>query len=480
MLPVRRWCTLWIVLFTALSTRGQVIGSASDIIYSTKEEASKPEDSVTLYTIKKIYVDGNSHTRLPVVLRELSFHEGDRLPLNQIVDRFAESKKQLLNSELFHEVIISLKSFHDHDVYVQVSVKERWYIYPFPFFRIADRNLAEWRRHGMSLDRVNYGIDLSHKNFTGRNDQFHIYLMSGFTRQIELSYRGLFLDSAMRWTAGFSVAYGKTREINYETLNSKLVAYTNQDNYVQNFFRTNLEVVYRPALKTRHTFGLGYNYLNVDDTVYKLNPNFSNYRVALKYPEAYYRLSYTDVDYYPYPKAGFLGEFYVDRKGFNKDVNLTQVTVKASQYWPLDLNYFLNIRAIGHVKLPFDQPYVLRSFLPNEGYIQGFEESVIDGVAGGYVKAALVRQLFNKAYSIPSKKIDRLNHIPVRIYGKIFGDAGYVYDNEPAIGSVNNRLLLSAGLGLDIVVFYDWIVKIEWSVNALGQKGLYLHRRDYY
>lgn len=454
------------------------------LAFSTKAQVAvdsvKLHDSVTLFTVKGIIVSGNKHTKRQIVLRELSFKEDERYPLNVLVDKFNESKKQLLSTELFYDAVIALKNFEDHDVNIQVNVKERWYIFPLPFFKLADRNFAEWRRNGMSLNRVNYGVDITHKNFTGRNDQLNIYLMTGFTHQVRLGYRNLFLDKALKWSDNFSFAYGKTKEIGYQTINNLVATYKNTDSFAQTFSRTSIELNYRPALKTRHTFGFAYNYLAAADTVFKLNPKFTNTTSSFTYPELYYRFNYTDLDYYPYPKSGIIGEAVFSQKGFNRESHFAALTLKTSQYIPINESYFFNLRLMGHIKFPFDQPYLFRRFLPVEGYMQGFEGNVLDGVAGGYAKTILTRQIFNRTYSIPSKKIDLPNNIPVHVYAKVFGNTGYVYDNQPTVGTYSNKWLFSAGVGLDIVVFYDWIFKIEYSFASIGQKGLFLHTRDFY
>jgi hypothetical protein len=38
-------------------------------------------------------------------------------------------------------------------------------------------------------------------------------------------------------------------------------------------------------------------------------------------------------------------------------------------------------------------------------------------------------------------------------------------------------MLYSGGLGIDIITFYDVVIKLEWSFNQLGQNGLFLHRK---
>ena len=100
--------------------------------------------------------------------------------------------------------------------------------------------------------------------------------------------------------------------------------------------------------------------------------------------------------------------------------------------------------------------------------------------AGGYTKATLAHRLFSTNIGIPSERFRRLNHIPFKAYAKIFGNAGYVYNPQPGDNMLANRMLYSVGVGVDIITFYDFIIKLEWSFNQIGQNGLNLHRKDYF
>ena len=71
-----------------------------------------------------------------------------------------------------------------------------------------------------------------------------------------------------------------------------------------------------------------------------------------------------------------------------------------------------------------------------------------------------------------------MNHIPFRIYGKIYGNAGYAYNPQPGFNSLTNRMLYSGGLGLDIVTLYDVNIRLEWSFNQIGQNAIYLHKKS--
>jgi hypothetical protein len=36
-------------------------------------------------------------------------------------------------------------------------------------------------------------------------------------------------------------------------------------------------------------------------------------------------------------------------------------------------------------------------------------------------------------------------------------------------------MLYTAGLGVDVVTFYDFIIRVDYSFNQLGENGLFLH-----
>ena len=461
--------------------RAQMNLAPDALLYST-DEGTTIRDTISQFTIKDILISGNRKTKAFVILREVPFKADEQYPLNVLVDKFEKTKRQLMNTGLFRSVVVSLKSLRGYDVYVSIDVKERWYIYPIPLIKTVDRNLNDWVvTQKMDLSRINYGLKLTHKNFTGRNDHLYLNLVNGYTKQVTFRYDGLYLDNRLKWSSNFNVAWGKNHEIVYNTIDNKQVAYKNSDAYVNSFFRTQLEITYRPAIYTRHVFGIGYSFEDVADTLFKLNPNYSFQHRILRYPDLYYKILHYNVDQIAYPRKGFAAEGMLLKRGIGSDVNLWQVSGQASQYWPLNSHYTFNLRASATLKLPFKQTYVTKQMLGyGSTYMQGFEYNVVDGVVGGYTKAILMRQLLNTAIHIPSKKYDRLNNIPIALYAKVYGNTGYVYNPDPGYNYMNNRMLYSGGAGLDIVLFNDLVIKLDYSFNQFGKKGLYLHNRDYF
>jgi outer membrane protein assembly factor BamA len=453
----------------------------SEPLLTDGSEIKKEEPASEPFVVRNIIITGNRKTKASIILREIPFKPGDHFQLQQLVSKFEDARRQLMNTSLFHEVTVALKSFEGHDVDILVDVKERWYLFPVPYFRIVDRNFNQWLvQNKASLDRVNYGIKLMYNNFTGYNDKLNVWLMSGYTRQVSMNYDRLYFDKQMKWGAKFGFGVGKNREVNYNTINNKEVFLKDTNNFILSFFKSNFELTYRRAVKTRHRFGIAYTDERVEDTIMKLNPTyFTEGRNRIRYPEIYYNMSFHNVDYIPYPLKGFEALLNFSKKGFNHIVNVWELTVSTGNYWQIFPKTYFSVVTSADLKLPFKQPFFNTQLMGyNDLYMQGYEYYVVDGVAGGLAKTTFSRELVRFNIPVPKVKHETLNYIPFRIYGKIYGNAGYVYNPQPGFNFLNNKMLYSGGVGIDIVTIYDVSIKLEWSFNQIGQNGIYLHRNN--
>lgn len=436
--------------------------------------------SNTVFKVRNIFIEGNKKTKESIILRELLFKKEEQYTLQELVSKFELSKSFLMNTALFHEAIISLKGFEGNEIDVLVEVSERWYIFPLPYLKPVDRNLNQWLfEQNARLDRTNYGAKIIYNNITGRNDKLRLTFVTGYTKQASFSYEKPFIDKKMRWGLKVSAVAGKTREVNYSTLNNKQQFLKDNNNYLYHFTRAGFEVSYRRAIRTKHRFGFNYITEKVKDTVLALNPSYyPKGRNGIGYPEFYYTLQYFDLDYNPYPTSGYAAEFSLYKKGMNQQINLWQLGAKASGYWPLNKKTFINLRSFAALKLPFKQPFSNQQLLGyNDAFMQGYEYYVIDGVAGAYLKASFTREIFKFNIGLPANKLVENKKIPFTVFAKVFGNTGYVHHPGSQENQLSNRLLSSAGIGLDILTFYDFVFKLEWSFNQLGQNGLFLHRR---
>lgn len=428
-----------------------------------------------------IVITGNKKTRAFIMLREIPFRTGETYPLSVLLQKFEDARRQLMNTSLFHSVIVAAKNFEGNKIHVSVSVKERWYLFPVPYLKPVDRNLNQWIvEQKASLSRVNYGAKLLYNNATGRNDKLKMLLASGYTRQVSFSYDRLYIDKALKWGMKVGLATSKNREVNYNTINDKQVFLKDENNYVRNSSSAYVELTYRRAIKTRHSFGISYYREKVLDTIVALNPTYFNYgKNSTSFPTVFYNMNYFDLDYIPYPTKGYAAQVGLSKSGINNVINVWQLNVKGSGSWHITPKIFFNLNVYGGIKLPFKQPYFNQRFLGyGDTFMQGYEYYVIDGVAGGYIKTTLTRELLNFSIRIPPmKKGKEAERIPVRIFGKMYGNTGYVHNPQPGDNQLSNKMLYSGGFGIDILTFYDVTFKLEWTFNQLGQNGIFVQRK---
>ena len=484
---MKRMVKYLIVAFITLMSAGLVHAqpglAAHPLTDTSITEQLKQQGSENMFTVREIDISGNKKTKETVILRELPFESGETYALSELVKKFEDARKQLMNTALFHEVVVALKKFEGNNVDIMIAVKERWYLFPVPYIKFVDRNLNQWIvEQNMKLDRINYGLKVLYNNVSGRNDKLNLYLINGYTKQVSLSYDRPYIDKKMKWGINTGFAIGRNREVNYNTIEDKQVFFKDTNNFVRTFFKAFGEATYRPAIKTRHRFGISYTVETITDTIVDLNPTyFTKGRDKISFPEFYYLMNYIDVDYNPYPLKGYIVELYLAKRGLNNVINMWLLSAKASGSWEIAKKTYFGARVAGAIKLPFSQPYFNQRLLGySDFFMQGYEYYVIDGVVGGYTKAILSREILNLGFHVKRKKDVIPYRIPFRAYAKTFVNAGYAYHPTPGTNTLNNRMLYSAGVGIDIITHYDFTFKFEWSFNLLGENGLYLHRKSYF
>ncbi len=434
------------------------------------------------YIIGTISIKGNKKTKAFIILREIPFKTGETYPLNVLTEKFEDARRQLMNTALFHTVVVAAESYEGNKANILVEVKERWYLFPAPYFKPVDRNLNQWIvEQKASLDRINYGAKLYYYNATGRNDKLKALYINGYTRQLSFSYDRLYIDKQLKWGLRTSFNSGRNREINYNTIADKQAFYKNENHFVGRFLNASAELTYRRAIRTRHSFGVSFSKQEVADTIIRLNPQFiEEGKRKISYPSLYYTMSYFDLDYIPYPTRGYGAEVSVTKRGLTSAFSSWELYVKGAAYRSLTPKTFASLSLYAGLKAPFKQPFFNQRFLGyGDSFLQGYEYYVIDGVAGGFLKASLNHQFLNFKIRVPAlKKGKEPTYIPFRFISKVFGNTGYVYHPEPGTNVLSNRMLYSGGFGIDIVTFYDIILKFEWSFNQLGENGVYLHRKS--
>lgn len=448
----------------------------------TPSTASSYSPAVPILVIDSIRIEGNRRTRSSILLRELPFEAGDTCQLPQLVRWFEESKRVLMNTSLFQQVTVFADTFMGDRVRVTVRVRERNNFYPILYFDPIDRNLNQWLvEQNASLRRVNYGVQLYFNNTTGVGDRSLLMLLGGYTQQVSFSYERPYLDKRMRWGMRVGFSQSRNHEVNLQTVNDKQVFLRNRDVFLRRQTQAFVEVQHRPRINTRHTFGFQWRSDRVGDTVLLRNPTyFPEGRTQVQYPRFYYVMNFQRVDYLPYPRKGSLVQLQAIKTGLgSSSMDLFELHGKWMMHWPLNSKWGLAWGGYAGVKFPTNQPFVNRRFLGyGNQFVSGYEYYVVDGMSGGLTRGYLNRELLRHTIHLPYKKGKDPIRIPIRLVGKSFVQAGYVNDPESPVDSrLSNRFLYSGGVGLDLLIFYDVLFRLEYSINRFGENGLFLHRK---
>lgn len=430
--------------------------------------------------VGEIIITGNKKTKDFIVLRELPFKKDGRIAVNELDKQLQLARQQLMNTLLFVDVTVKVGARKGNVLLIQVDLKERWYLFPLPYFRLIDRNFNQWWvEQKRSLERVNYGVKFIQNNVSGRNDNLDIWLINGYTQQVTLRYDLPFADRKLKSGFNIGLIYASQKELNYATGNNKQLFFK-QEQIVRRNTRFDFTYSYRPDVKNRHYFRVSYNHDRVADSVLKINPlYFPGGSTSLKFIDFSYQYKFYNVDYIAYPSTGVLFESVLYKRGLTKATNLWVGSARMVYAIPFNPKTFLHLEGIAQVKLPFNN-FFYNERLIGYGFFQmrGLEYNVVDGMAGGIFKTTLHQRLFQFILRnpFPSKTHDR---IPIRFFLKAYGDLGYAHNKQPQpSNTLNNRVLRTWGLGMDIVSIYDFVFKIEYSFNQLGRDGLYLQSRN--
>ena len=421
-----------------------------------------------------IIISGNKKTRTNIILRELFFKKGDTLLIHDFEEKIKQSRAFVFNTTLFVDVEVTTAKQDSNRTSVIVLVKERWYLFPVPYFKLVDRNFNEWWvNQNRDFSRVNYGLKFFHNNLTGRNDKLNVWLITGYNRQVSLRYENPFVNKKLTNGINIGFSQSKQKEINYRTDNLNKQQFLKvEDGFARNNTRFDFAFTIRPDQKFRHTFRTGYTWESINDSVAIKNPNYYGSGLKeLSFLDFSYSLQYFNTNYNIYPTKGFIGTFSIYKRGLNKASDFTQLTGSAVFITPLSKKMFWSTGFSATAKFPHNENFINQGlFGYGDFQIRGLENYVVDGVAGIMNRNSLGLNLFTYNLKLPIKS-KTLQSIPFKFYPKIFCDVGYSHNPYKNNDLLGNRFLYSYGFGLDIVSIYDVVIKFEYSFNQLGSTG---------
>lgn len=457
----------------------------SDPVLAKSGESSIAIDSSQFkqVVVGNVFITGNRKTKEKIILRELTLKPGatfSKIDLPLILQKDIE---KLINTRLFLDVDVQTVERSEEVIDLVVQVEERWYFFPAPIFKLADRSFNEWWvNQERDLSRVNYGVRLTQYNFRGRRETLRLIGQFGFSKTLAVNYIVPFFDQRQRNGMIFDFAYRDQKNLAYRSTENKQT-FLEYEDILKKSITTSLTWTHRYSFYNRHFFTFGFNHSSIHDTVAYLNPNYFLRGETL---QRYFTLSYLFTrdlrDYIAYPLSGHVLSLEAEKNGLGVFDDLNRFSLRASyaQYFPLKNNFFLSSRVTGVASFPKRQAYnntEAIGYRPDD--IRGYELYVVEGQNYLIQKITFKKLLFSRQQHIKSIPIPQFQTIPFAIYLKTFFDSGYVGNQftDPENTELSNKYLFGGGLGLDIVTYYDLVLRLEYSINDSGNTGFFINVR---
>lgn len=437
----------------------------------------------SLFRVNEITITGNETTKEEIILRELDFHVEDSISPTDLIDKINNSKNNLHNTYLFNFVDI-LYQIDGFDININIRLTERWYIWPVPIFEIAERNLPAWLEEP-NWEEINYGFFIDRNNFRGRKELLQLKARWGYKEQLSLSYSKPNLDRAQKHGLDLGLNKFRQHEVTLQTINNVPVNYSNDAAYIFSNFSAFATHTYRPKFYAIHKTTFSFNSVSLHENDKRME-YYGNNADFMDWFNFQYQFEYDKRDYKIYPLHGYLFKAGFTKRGLGilKDFTTPKnfIYLSGSFNYELSERIFLENAAKFRLTKDEDLPYIFRQALGYTTFLRGFELYTIDGNAYAININNLKYNLIpTRNFKFPLVPWEQFNKVHLAVYTNLFFDMAYVqgkyyYDDSPEIGNnLQNQLLYSTGLGIDLVSYYDQVYRFEFTLNSLGETGFFVH-----
>ena len=227
--------------------------------------------------VKEIILKGNNITKDFIIYRELEFAANDTFSISRFDSLLISSRKNLLNTSLFNFVTFNLEFVREGNfakTTVTIDFVERWYVWPFPIFELAERNFNTWWKT-KDFSRANYGFFLTMDNFRGRMEKLKVLISMGYDEKYEFSYQIPYINK--KQTIGFQLSAGllQNHETSVFTINDTLQYFKSENYYPKKKKYIGLQLINRPDIHNSQIFEIKYNQYEFTDSLLELNPFYT-------------------------------------------------------------------------------------------------------------------------------------------------------------------------------------------------------------
>lgn len=453
---------------------------------------ARAQDSCLLTAIE---LEGARRTRPAVVLRELPFRRGERLPLAGLGQALERARSNLYNLGLFTQVEL-IPLLGAGELRLRIVLHERWYLFGSLYLDSEERNSFDFvgALRQRDLSRWVYGGYLSWRNFSGRNERLVLRAQGGFSQRLWLRYDlpSLFarrwIDLRLRFSAAReqSLLLGAAGGLpQWDGLISQPLQRTWQA-------KAGLMKHYSPY-RSLYVEG-GFLYFRLSDSLPALlsRAGLAAYLPGegseAAYPSLVFHLADDRRDWRAFPLSGVKWHLFGRVAGppLRGSVAFAKLSAALSAYQPLGRRWNLAgslyaLHTAGR-QIPFFEKTALgisrSEFLGQQDELRGYEPYLLAASDLAMAKAEL-------KFALLRRQVLALEGLPLRAFRQasagaylcLFTEHAWLRDRSAVAPDprFDRQWLGSAGAGLSLLGPYDLLLRLEYSRNRHGRGGIYVH-----
>lgn len=381
---------------------------------------------------------------------------------------------------------INISEWTQDELTIAVDIDEQIPFFLIPFVELADRNFNEWwSQYDRDLTRINVGVDLQLLQLTGRLDPLRLQLQAGFVDEIVLEYTLPFLSAGTPLGIETETRLARSDRVHHSSVDNRRVFSELEDGLVETWIHQRIGLTYRARPRWTHRLDLGYQSRTISSgDIDDFNPAyFRRSDQRQQYASVSYTMDYDSRDLRIYPSQGvrFQGAFAQMGIGLWDDLSLTQVSLSAelARSWS---RWRLYMRAAGQQTVAGEADQVHNRALGyRQDVVRGYQQYVVDGEDYAYAQVDMKYRLLSTSLSLGSlMPVRAWRQMPISLLLGPHIDTGVVRNRFSAgQNDLSSELLIGYGLGIDIVLYENFVFSLELSRNILGETGLFLGAPTY-
>lgn len=460
---------------------------------------------VPFVTISEIEIIGNDRTQEEIIIRELDFRMGDslatfedeapalklfghkrfnRVDSSEVVRQLIYSRENIINTKLFLSADLKLEQIDGKDYKLIIELTERWYFWVFPVIQLDHPNFNDWLKNP-DLSQMTQGIFMSHNNMWGLSHQASVIAYGGSSKGLGLGYFIPWIGQGQKIGLKIGGIYRNSTVVEYGSFENERQIMFEEGSLKQYDFVTTLTM--RPGLYNYTKVRLSASNLLISDALYEstLVESVASFipegQQSVSYINLYIEYTYDSRNNHAYPLKGNYLKGFVEKQGLGilaHDVDYFYYGIDMHFYQKLNDRWFIAEMAKLVTSSSKDIPYYFKQNLTGgDDFIRAFDYYALRGDGMYYFRSNLKYNVIKPGVMKARKekhKDSKFRNVPYAFYINLIADAGYMQeDTYGQYNPYNNKMLYSWGVGIDLISYYDLVLRFEYAFTSIRTHGFF-------